>query len=144
MAHETKVESVPRIIKPNREAQKEMTFLWVPEKELVELVYREGKLMYAAWDIIHALPPPDVSAPESAVHDLRPDEPFEIRVEQGIYVVSGDRVERLAQMTDFESDEALARFEQILSKMGVTKKLRELGVHDGDTVRIAGVEFDYS
>ena len=24
------------------------------------------------------------------------------------------------------------------------EKLRELGVHDGDTVRIAGVEFDYS
>ena len=95
------------------------------------------ELMHAAWDIIRALPPPDVSTPESAVHDLRPDEPFEIRVEAGIYVVSGDRVERLAQMTDFESDEALARFEQILSKMGVTKKLRELGVHDGDTVRIA-------
>ena len=56
----------------------------------------------------------------------------------------GERVERLAQMTDFESDEALARFERILAKMGVTKKLRELGVHDGDTVRIAGVEFDYS
>jgi GTP-binding protein len=100
--------------------------------------------MYAAWDIIRGLPPPDVSAPESAVHDLRPEEPFEIRVEEGIYVVSGDRVERLAQMTDFESDEALARFEAILAKMGVTKKLRELGVHDGDTVRIAGVEFDYS
>jgi GTP-binding protein len=61
-----------------------------------------------------------------------------------VYVVSGERVERLAQMTDFESDEALARFEQILGKMGVTKKLRDLGVHDGDTVRIAGVEFDYS
>ncbi len=102
------------------------------------------ELMYAAWDIIRALPPPDVSAPESVVHDLRPDEPFEIRIEEGVYVVSGERVERLAQMTDFESDEALARFEQILSKMGVSKKLRELGVHDGDTVRIAGVEFDYS
>jgi Obg family GTPase CgtA-like protein len=28
--------------------------------------------------------------------------------------------------------------------MGVDKKLRELGVREGDTVRIAGVEFDYS
>jgi GTP-binding protein len=58
--------------------------------------------------------------------------------------VSGERVERLAHMTDFDSDEALARFEQILAKMGVDKKLRELGVQEGDTVRIAGVEFDYS
>lgn len=102
------------------------------------------ELMYAAWEIIRALPPPDVSAPEPAVHDLRPDEPFEIRIEDGIFVVSGERVERLAQMTNFDSDEALARFEQILAKMGVTKRLRELGVHDGDTVRIAGVEFDYT
>jgi GTP-binding protein len=102
------------------------------------------ELMYAAWETIRALPPPDVAEPEPAVHDLRPAEPFEIRIEDGIYVVSGERVERLAQMTDFESDEALARFEGILAKMGVTKKLRDLGVHDGDTVRIAGVEFDYS
>jgi GTP-binding protein len=101
-------------------------------------------LMYAAWDVVRALPPPEVATPGPAVHDLRPDEPFEIRIDAGVYVVTGERVERLAQMTDFESDEALARFEQILAKMGVTKKLRDLGVHDGDTVRIAGVEFDYS
>jgi len=102
------------------------------------------ELMYAAWDTVRALPPPDVAMPAPAVHDLRADEPFEIRIDDGVYVVSGERVERLAQMTDLESDEALARFEQILGKMGVTKKLRDLGVHDGDTVRIAGVEFDYS
>ena len=42
------------------------------------------------------------------------------------------------------SDLFIARFEQILAKMGVDKKLRELGVREGDTVRIAGVEFDYS
>jgi len=28
--------------------------------------------------------------------------------------------------------------------MGVDKKLREMGAHEGDTVRIAGHEFDYS
>jgi GTP-binding protein len=102
------------------------------------------ELMYAAWEIIRSLPPPEVAVPEPVTIDLRPDEPFEIRIEDGVFVVSGERVERLAQMTDFESDEALARFEQILAKMGVEKKLRELGVSDGDTVRIAGVEFDYS
>jgi GTP-binding protein len=101
-------------------------------------------LMNAAWETIRTTPAPDVAVPEPVNINLRPDEPFEIRVEEGVFVVSGERVERLAQMTDFESDEALARFEQILAKMGVEKKLRELGVSDGDTVRIAGVEFDYS
>jgi GTP-binding protein len=117
-----------------------------PDVRGISAATNEGvkELLYAVWDIVKALPPVDVSNPETAVHDLRPDEPFEIHMDTGIYVVTGDRIERLAQMTDFDSDEALARFEQILAKMGVTKKLRELGAHDGDTVRIAGVDFDYS
>jgi len=101
-------------------------------------------LIYAAWALIRATPLPPVSEPEPAQIQLTADEPFAIHVEQGVYVVSGDRVERLARMTDFDNDEALARFEHVLAKMGVDKRLRELGVHEGDTVRIAGVEFDYS
>jgi len=70
---------------------------------------------------------------------------FEIAVAaDGAFVVSGERIDRLAAMTDFESDEGLVRFEAILAKMGVDERLRELGAKDGDTVRIAGHEFDYS
>ena len=96
------------------------------------------------WETIRATPVPAIVEPEPAQIELTANEPFAIEIEDGVYVVSGERVERLAQMTDFDIDEALVRFEQILAKMGVDKKLRELGVHDGDTVRIAGVEFDYS
>ena len=74
---------------------------------------------------------------------LTPADPFEIVIEDGVYVVSGERIERLAAMTDFESDEALGRFEAVLARIGVDKRLRELGARDGDTVRIAGNEFDY-
>ncbi|HYZ17066.1 MAG TPA: GTPase ObgE [Candidatus Acidoferrum sp.] len=102
------------------------------------------ELIYATWEIIKAMPPPQIAQPEPAQIQLSADEPFEIRVEDGVYIVSGERVERLARMTDFDSDEALVRFEQILAKMGVDKRLRELGIHEGDTVRIAGTEFDYS
>jgi GTP-binding protein len=102
------------------------------------------ELIYATWETIKATPVPEVAQPEPAQIELTADEPFAIEIDDGIYVVSGERVERLARMTDFDNDEALARFEQILAKMGVDKKLRELGVHEGDTVRIAGVEFDYS
>jgi GTP-binding protein len=101
-------------------------------------------LLFAAWEIIRTLPPPAIAVPEPATIDLAPSEPFEVRVEGRVFVVSGERIERLAQMTDFESDEALLRFEQVLAKLGVEKRLRELGVADGDTVRVAGVEFTYS
>ena len=76
---------------------------------------------------------------------LTPQEAFEIEIDaDGAFVVKGDRIERLAAMTDFDSDEGLGRFEAILAKMGVDKQLREMGAKDGDTVRIAGHEFDYS
>jgi GTP-binding protein len=137
---------VTKLDLPDARATFETLRATMPELRGISAATNEGvrELMYAAWDIVRALPTPEVAVPEPVTINLKPDEPFEIRIEDGVFVVSGERVERLAQMTDFESDEALARFEQILAKMGVEKKLRELGVSDGDTVRIAGVEFDYS
>jgi GTP-binding protein len=102
------------------------------------------ELLYAAWDTIRAMPAPSVAVPEPALIDLVPNEPFDVHVEGRIFTVSGPRIDRLAQMTDFDSDEALAHFEHILAKLGVDKRLRELGVANGDTVRIAGTEFTYS
>ena len=88
---------------------------------------------------------PEVAATEVPRFVLTPHEPFAISLDaDGAYVVSGERVERLAAMTDFDSDEGLGRFEAILAKMGVEKRLREMGATQGDTVRIAGHEFDYA
>ncbi|HEY4439483.1 MAG TPA: GTPase ObgE [Candidatus Elarobacter sp.] len=118
----------------------------IPDLRGISAATGEGvqELIYATWETIKATPQPEIVEPEPAQIQLTADEPFEIEVREGVFVVSGERVERLAQMTDFDSDEALMRFEQILAKMGVDKKLRDLGVREGDTVRIAGVEFDYS
>jgi hypothetical protein len=44
-----KDEKPPKIVRPNSQ-QKMMTFLWTPGVELAELVYRDGKVMYAVWD----------------------------------------------------------------------------------------------
>jgi GTP-binding protein len=102
------------------------------------------ELLYHAWTVIGQTPLPSVAEPEAAFINLAPNEPFIISRDGEAYVVSGERVERLASMTDLDSDEGMSRFEQILAKMGVDKKLRELGVQEGDTVRVAGVEFTYS
>jgi GTP-binding protein len=102
-------------------------------------------LLYAAFRAIASTPLPAIAEPDVPRFNLTPQEAFEIeRDPDGAFVVTGDRVERLAAMTDFDTDEGLGRFEAILAKMGVDKALRELGARDGDTVRIAGHEFDYS
>jgi GTP-binding protein len=102
-------------------------------------------VLFAAFQTIATTPLPEVATPDVPRFRLTPQEAFTIDVEpDGTFVVMGDRVERLAAMTDFDSDEGLGRFEAILAKMGVDKRLREMGAQDGDTVRIAGHEFDYS
>jgi GTP-binding protein len=102
-------------------------------------------LLYAAFRAIASAPKVEIARPDTPRFVLTPQEAFAIeRDPDGAFVVTGDRVERLAAMTDFDTDEGLGRFEAILAKMGVDKRLRELGAQDGDTVRIAGHEFDYS
>jgi GTP-binding protein len=103
------------------------------------------ELLFAAFQTIQGSPMPDVVEPDVPRFVLTPQEPFAIAVDaDGTFVVTGERVERLAAMTDFDSDEGLGRFESILAKMGVERRLREMGASEGDTVRIAGHEFDYS
>jgi GTPase len=108
---------------------------------------REGvqDLVYAVWQTIKATPPPQIVTPPPALIELVPEEAFGVeRDADGAFVITGPRIERLAAVTNFDSDEALARFERTLAKMGVEKKLRELGAAEGDTVRIGQYEFTYS
>ncbi len=119
----------------------------IPELVAISAATGQGvrPLLFAAYQAIERSAPPAVVKPETAHIVLTPHEAFEIAVEaDGTFVVHGERIERLAAMTDFDSDEGLGRFEAILAKMGVDKRLREMGARDGDTVRIAGHEFDYS
>ena len=93
---------------------------------------------------IEAAPMPEIEAPPARI-ELVAASAFRIeRHDDGAFVISGERVERLATMTNFDSDEALARFERALGKMGVEKRLQELGAQEGDTVRIGPYEFTYS
>ena len=102
------------------------------------------ELLYAAWNVIKETPAPSFEPDETPRIDLTPAEAFHVVRDGDVFVVSGPRVERLAAMTDFDNDEAMGRFERALDKMGVERRLRELGIATGDTVRIGDVEFDYT
>lgn len=68
---------------------------------------------------------------------------IEYHIKSGVYVVGGAPIERLVYSTDFNDVESLRRFQSILMKQGVFDELREMGIEDGDTVRIFDFEFDY-
>jgi GTP-binding protein len=103
------------------------------------------ELLFQAYQTIKETPLPDVVEGDAPRFVLTPNEPFTVqRDARGVFVVSGERVERLAAMTDFESEESVFHFEQVLTKMGVDKRLHELGIKEGDTVRVIEREFTFS
>jgi GTP-binding protein len=79
-------------------------------------------------------------APAGPVLRPEPEDAYTISREHGIFVVSGKRVERFVVMTDQESSEGMARLENTLQRLGVTKALEEAGVQPGDTVRFGKTE----
>ncbi|MFZ0032108.1 MAG: GTPase ObgE [Candidatus Cybelea sp.] len=118
-----------------------------PETRGISAATGEGvrDLVFAVARTIEDAPMPAIVAPPAARIELLPPSAFRIeRLEDGAFAVFGERIERLAAMTNFDSDEALSRFERALAKMGVEQRLRELGAVEGDTVRIGPYEFTYS
>lgn len=118
-----------------------------PEVRGISAVTHEGvrDLVTTVARTIESAPLPQPVAPPAVRIELAAADAFRIeRRDDGTFVVSGERVERLAAMTNFDSDEALARFERALGRMGVERKLQELGATEGDTVRIGPYEFTYS
>jgi GTP-binding protein len=112
----------------------------------ISAITHEGvaDLVYAIARAIAEAPVPPSAQPEARI-DLVARNAFSVeRARDGTFVVSGERVERLAAMTNFDSAEALARFEHALERIGVERRLREMGAAEGDTVRIGAYEFTYS
>jgi GTP-binding protein len=72
------------------------------------------------------------------------EEPFELsREDDGTFVITGGKIERLFKMTDFSRDESVRRFSQQMRRMGIDQALRNRGAEDGDIVRILEYEFEF-
>ena len=68
---------------------------------------------------------------------------FTVRRENNVFYVEGDWVLRVMGSVNFEDYESLGYFQRVLRKAGVIEKLEELGIEEGDLVRIDSLEFDY-
>ena len=64
------------------------------------------------------------------------------RMDDGVFRVHGESVERLLMRHDLDNDEALAHVELRLRKMGIISALESEGFEPGDDVEIAGVMFE--
>lgn len=65
------------------------------------------------------------------------------KVEEGVFSVTGPRVERMLGYTNLETEKGFAFFQKFLRENGVIDELEKLGVQEGDTVEIYDLHFDY-
>jgi GTP-binding protein len=65
------------------------------------------------------------------------------RVEDGVFLVRGKRIERIAAQTNFDVEESAERFQRDLARYGIDDELRRAGVTPGDLVRIGATELEW-
>ncbi|MDD6695604.1 MAG: GTPase ObgE [Firmicutes bacterium] len=79
---------------------------------------------------------------EEQVYD---DDPFTVTYDasEDEYVVEGPKIEKMLGYTNLESEKGFQFFQNFMKTNGILKQLEELGIQEGDTVRMYGLSFDY-
>ena len=52
-------------------------------------------------------------------------------------------MDRILDTTDPNDEESMRRFQQMLIRSGMIQELREMGAHEGDTIRMGEWELDF-
>ena len=76
---------------------------------------------------------------------LTGDEPYTVTYDEetGEYVVEGPRIEKMLGYTNLESEKGFVFFQNFLKENGILQELIDMGIQEGDTVRMYGLSFDY-
>lgn len=107
-----------------------------------------NELLYYVRDLLDQInEPPTIFEPE-----FNPDtdivvgnEPYTVEYDgkKNEYVVEGPRIEKMLGYTNLESERGFQFFQKFLKNNEILDKLEELGIQEGDTVRMYGLAFNY-
>ena len=87
----------------------------------------------------------DALGDEVAYYGFEDEEkPFKVsRDDDGGWRLSGEKIEKLFIMTNFDHDESVMKFARQMRAFGVDETLRSMGAKDGDNVRIQKFAFEF-
>lgn len=123
-----------------------------PDIEICEVtaITNEGlrSVLFKTADLLEVTNHFDMNAEEeyedSVLYKFEEEIPFVVnRNDYGEYVLSGEKIEKLFLMTNFEQEDSVVRFAKKLRTMGVDDALREAGIQPGETVRILEYAFEF-
>lgn len=112
----------------------------------ISALTREGTLpvLWKARELLDQAPPPEAIT-EMPVYKPEEDvDAFTItKQENGTWRITGKSIERAADMTYWDLDESVRRFQRLMERIGVDSALRKAGVGEGDSVVIGENEFEW-
>jgi GTP-binding protein len=102
------------------------------------------ELLWKAAELLKNTPAPEPETTALPVYRTKEDpRAFTIQHTQEGWVVSGASIERAAEMTYWEYEGSVRRFQRLLGTLGIEKALREAGIKEGDTVFIKDYELEW-
>lgn len=107
-----------------------------------------NELLFAVKAMLNEInEPPVIFQPEFVPDETLAysNEPFTVAydAEEDEYVVEGPRIERMLGYTNLDSEKGFVFFQKFLKENEILDQLEELGIKEGDTVRMYGLKFDY-
>lgn len=64
--------------------------------------------------------------------------------DDGVFIIEGERIDKMLGYTNLESEKGFNFFQKFMKSSGAIDRLEELGIEEGDTVRVGDyLEFDY-
>ncbi|NMM64550.1 GTPase ObgE [Clostridium sp. P21] len=102
------------------------------------------ELMKEAARVLSTIPVTDIEISED--EKFVPEEKkftYNIRKEDNVYIVEGSFVDRLLASVNVNDPDELRYFHKVLNNKGVLQELREMGIEDGNMVRLNDFEFEY-
>ncbi len=104
------------------------------------------QLMLKVYGELSQLPPIQIFEPEMDIEEDERDtsgEGFTIRRENEYFIVEGSWIEAIGGSVNFSDNESLAYFQRALLNRGVIEELINMGIREGQIVKIGDLEFEF-
>lgn len=112
----------------------------------ISAVTGEGisELIKRVSELLKTLPKEDLLEYEDKkIYKLEDKEGYTVKKEDGMYIIKGEPVEKIMRRVNISDNESLYYLQKNLDALGVNQKLKEMGIKEGDIVKIADYELEW-
>ena len=106
-----------------------------------------SELMNRTYEELSKLPPIAIFEPEMDIDEeeyiMKDEKGYEITRDNDAFVISGSCIEAVGGSVNFSDNESLQYFQRALLNRGVIEDLINMGIQEGQLVRIGDLEFEF-